>query len=182
MTRSPQVTVSARAALFLAVGLLFFFRWRQVGSVDYQDPETLNDWLAVVGFSVALVCLAVALPLFSELTGDKSVVRTSLVPAVGCALGGIINFLEDGLQWSWMFWGFVASTGITTLGLLVLTIVTAWRSRGVARLLALVPATTLAAVLLFELVGGLFMLAAWTGAAILAVRMPRPATVRPVSP
>jgi hypothetical protein len=169
-----RVSPTRRAALFLAVGVLFFLRWRQVGSVDFQHPETLADWLAVVGFSIALFGLAIALPVFSELTSHRTVFRTSMVPGFGCALGGMSNLLEDGLQWSWAFWGFVAGLAIVNLGLVALTLLIALMGRGPSRLLATVPALTLAGVLLFELVGGLLMLAAWSGAAIVAIRSPQP--------
>ena len=165
--------MNARVALFLLVGVAFFLRWRQVGSVDYQDPETLDDWLAVVGFSVALVLLAASLPLYAELADRQLVSRVALVPAIGCALAGVSNILEDGVGWAWMFWGFVISTLLTTLGLLALTLVTAATGRGSARLLCVVPGLTLAGVLLFEAWGGILMLTAWTTAAIVTFRMQR---------
>ncbi len=173
-----RVSPGRRAALFLAVGVLFFLRWRQVGSVDFQDPETLDDWLAVIGFSMALFGLAVALPVFAELAGRRTVLRTSMVPAFGCALGSVSNLLEDGLQWSWAFWGFVAGLALANLGLVALTLVMALMGRGFSRLLATVPALTLTGVLLFEVIGGLLMLATWSGAAIVAIRWPQLAARR----
>lgn len=100
--------------------------------------------------------------------------RASLIPSLGCALAAIINDLEDGLQLSWLFWGFVASSAITVLGLLVLTILTAATSRGATLLLAVVPGATMAGVILFEPVGGILMLAAWACAAVVALRTPLP--------
>ena len=77
-TWSPPFPDNARAAIFLAVGLLFFSPWLQVGSADDRDPQTLNDWIAVVGFSVALACLAMALPPVRRADGQPN--RVSSLP------------------------------------------------------------------------------------------------------
>ena len=152
------------------MGVLFFLRWLQVGEVDYQDPTTFNDWVAVVGFSLALGCLALALPTFAGLAGTHTAYRVSLFPAAGCALASIANLLEDGLQWSPAFWGFVIGVLVTTIGLLALTIAMAWTCLGANRLLCLVPALTLAGVLLFEAFGGILLLLAWLAAATITWR------------
>jgi hypothetical protein len=172
MGPGARFSAAGTAALFVSVGVLFFLRGRQVGSADYMDPETLNDWLAVVGFSVALICLAIALPVYAGLTGERTTYKTSFVSATGSALGGVSNLLEDGLAWSWAFWFFVVSTLLINVGLLALTLVMAWKAQGLGRLLAAVPAGSLLGVLLFELVGGLLMLVAWSAAALVAVRPP----------
>ena len=173
MGLSARFSTLGQAALFVSVGVLFFLRGRQVGSADFMDPETLNDWLSVYGFSLALICLAIALPVFAGLTGERLSYKTSIVPAAGSALGSVSNLLEDGLGWSWAFWVFVMSAFLINVGLLALTLVMAWTGRGLGRLLAAVPAGTFAGVLAFEVTGGLLMLVTWSVAAIVAVRRPR---------
>ena len=179
MEPGAKFSTAGSAALFVAVGVLFFLRGRQVDSADFMDPVTLNDWLAVLGFSLALICLAVALPVYAGLTGDRTTYRTSLVPATGSVLGGVSNVLEDGLSWSWAFWVFVASALLINVGLLALTVVMAWRGRGVGRLLAGVPAGTLVGVLLFEASGGVILLVTWSAAALVPMRLPRGADMPP---
>jgi hypothetical protein len=59
---------------------------------------------------------------------------------------------------------------VTTIGLLALTIAMAWTGLGANRLLCLVPALTLAGVLLFEAFGGILLLLAWLAAATITWR------------
>ena len=88
-----------RVGLFAFVGLMFLLLWLE-RDANFQDPESAADWFVVLGFSVTLIALAFALPMFAQLVSGRFVFRVSLVPAVGAGLGGSANFLEDGLQLS----------------------------------------------------------------------------------
>ena len=79
---------------------------------------------------------------------------------------------------SWLFLGYILSSVIIELGLLALTIVVAYTGRGRRRLLALVPAVTMAAMALYVAAGGVLLLAAWLGAAVVALVPPAQWAVR----
>jgi hypothetical protein len=64
------------------------------------------------------------------------------------------------------------------LGLVALTGVIAFNGRGGYRLLALVPAGTIAAIILFVVAGGPIMLASWLTAGMLALALPTSTTAR----
>jgi hypothetical protein len=137
----------------------------------YQDPETAADWFAVLSFSAALFALAFALPMLAQLISGR-VFKVSLVPTVGAALAGLSNLLEDALQLGWAFWLFILSTALIIVGLVAFIIVVAVAGRGRLRLLAAVPAATLAAILLFPVGGGVLIVAAWLAAAAIGLRRP----------
>ena len=152
--------------LFAAVGIGFAVLFLHGLTVpNFQDPVTLSDWFATLGFSVALFGLAAALLIFGRLFGEPLIRRMSLVPALGAALGGASNILEDGLQLDWAFWFFVSSLALSALGLAALAIAIVVLARGGDRLLAAVPAATLVGQLAFPVGGGLLMAAAWLGCA-----------------
>ena len=104
----------------------------------------------------------------------------SLIPATGIVLSAVANILEDGLRLDWAFWPFVVGSGITLLGLLMLTGIMVFAGRGSQRVLAVVPAGTLAAIATFVEVGGPVMLATWVLAA--ALTLSTRATAQPVVP
>ncbi len=158
---SPRVL---RTALFGVVAAGFFLVW-------LQSSEPM-EWPRVLRFSAALCALAFALPTYARFVGGRNVFRVSLVPAAGAALGSVSNILEDGLQLEWAFWLFILSLAIVDIGLFAFTVVVAFTGRGRRRLLAGVPAATLAGVLLFPVGGFVLMLAAWVAAAVLALGRP----------
>jgi len=98
--------------------------------------------------------------------------RLALVGGAGVALSSVANVFEDGLQMSWVFFVFIAGVATCNLALLVLTVVIALTRRGGYRLLALIPAATLAAVILFVIAGGVIMLVTWLTAATVALTLP----------
>ena len=171
MLFSAKSSAFARVTLFMSVGVLFFFRWSQVGSVDYVNPVTTSDWLAVVSFSAALFSVAVALPVYAALTEGKSTYRISLVPAMGLTVASAANLIEDGLGWSGAFWPYVLSSIVYVPGLIALTIVLARKKRGLGRISAVVPAGTLLGLVFFESWGGPILLVSWFAAALLALFM-----------
>ena len=82
------------------------------------------------------------------------------------------------------FFAFILGTLILDVALLALTIVIARTFRGRYRLLALIPAGTVAAILLFVVAGGPIMLVTWLAAAAAAVLTSgrAPMQARPTTP
>jgi hypothetical protein len=166
----PILAGVSRVALFTFVGVAWCVRSLQsFADPAYTDPVTVSDWFAVFSFSVALFATAVALPLLAHSTGGGPVVvRVSLVPAVGAAIAGFANILEDALQLelAGLFYGI--GSGLTGLGLIAFTLAIAVAGRGRRRLLAAIPLATLIGWSLFESGGGVLVLAAWLAAAMAA--------------
>jgi hypothetical protein len=158
-----------RAALFAFVGVLFFVP----GNGHELSESEMSDWNNVLAFSAALLALAFALPMFAQLAGDHGALRVSRVPAAGAALCSLANIFEDGLQMGWAFLAFVLGAAILSFGLLALMVVIARAGHGSRRLLALVPAGTLAAITFYASGGGILMLATWLAAAAIALVLPR---------
>jgi hypothetical protein len=157
-----------RAALFAFVGVAFLLHWI-VADPGFDESESQTDWSYVLGFSMALLALAVALRLFARLVGKQTVLRASPVATAGAAVSSIANIVEDGLGEGWAFFVFVLGTGALGLGLLVLTGVIAVVVQGRRRLTALIPAGTLAALLFYVHAGGPIMFATWVAAAAFAL-------------
>lgn len=156
---------------FTGVGVLFFVHWL-VAHPSYGESASQSEWNYVLAFSAAILALAFALPMFASLVGGRSVVRVSLLPAAGAALASLSNILEDGLQLGWAFYVFILGAAMIDLGLLALALVIVFEGRGGHRLLALIPAATVAAITFYVLAGGILMLARWVAAAIVAVVLP----------
>jgi hypothetical protein len=150
------------------VGVAFLLHW-VLADPSFEGSENQSDWRYVLGFSAALLALAVALPIFARLIGKGKVQRASLVAAAGAALSSAANIIEDGLQMGWAFFVFVLGTGVLGLGLLALTAAIATFARGGGRLTALIPAGTLTALMFYVHAGGPVMLATWLAAAAFAV-------------
>ena len=159
-----------RAALFSSVGVAFFAHW-VLADPGYDASESQDEWLHVLGFSAALLGLALALPAFALMAGAQLVLRIAFVAGAGAGLGSLANILEDGLRLDWAFFVFVLGSAILVLGLLDLTVAVIRRSD--RRLLALIPAGTLAAIIFYVPVGGVVMLVTWLLAAALALAVPR---------
>lgn len=170
-TRRPEKlgrqTVLA-AALFAFVGVAFLLHW-VLADPGFEASDTQDDWRYVLGFSAALLSLAVALPMFAQFVGRRGVLEVSLVAAAGAALTSAANIVEDGLHMGWAFFVFVLGTGALGLGLVALTALIATAAHGTGRLTALVPAGTLAAILFYVHAGGPVMFATWLAAAALVV-------------
>ena len=159
-----------RAALFTVVGVGFGVLWLQMLNPGFQIPGSPADWFRVLAFSALLIALAFALPTFARLIGGRVVFRVSLVPAMGAALGGVSNILEDGLHLEWAFWLFVLGGAIIIVGLSAFTVVVAFIGRGRRRFLAAVPAAAMVGWLLAPVGGGIFLSAAWLAAAALVLQ------------
>lgn len=151
-----------RAALFALTGLLFFGFW-VVAKPGFETSPTQGEWPNVLAFSAMILSLAFAVPQFAALTGERVAIWASRVVAAGAVLGSAANIVEDGLKMEWAFFAFVAGLAIVELGLLALAI--ALVARGGQRHFAIVPAGTIAGLLLYVVAGGPLMLVTWLVAA-----------------
>jgi hypothetical protein len=136
----------------------------------------------VFAFSALILLLAFAVPQFAQLAGGQFEFRASLAVAAGAALSSVANVLEDGLKVEWAFFAFILGVAIIDLGLLVLTIAIA--RRGAQRHFALVPAGTIAGIVVYVPAGGPLMLATWltaAGLALAAMRSSAPAAIPPAA-
>ena len=174
----PTLPEMKRAALFTVVGVGYFALWLRMIEPGFQIPDAPSDWLGVLTFSALLIAQALTLPTFARLIGVETVFRVSLVPVIGAALGGVTNVLEDGLHQDWAFYGFVAGSVITMLGLAALALMLGFTGRGQRRLLAAIPAALFAGQLLFPVVGGILVLPAWLAAAAVASGRPARASTQ----
>lgn len=163
------------AALHTFVGVQFFLLWL-ARHADYQDAHSALDWFVVVGFSVVLLALALALLRFSRWVAGQAVFPAPKVAAGAAALGSVVNLLEDGLHFEGFFVFFALSLLTLDIALLWLTVSVARSGNGPARLFALVPAGTLTGILLFQVAGKPIMLVSWLAAAVLVLIVPTPAT------
>jgi hypothetical protein len=166
-----------RSALFAFVGLAFFVYW-VVADPSFEESARQSEWSYVLAFSGVILLLAFAVPTLAQLVGGRLAFRVSLAAAAGATLSSVANIFEDGLQMSWVFVVFILGEGFMQLGLLALTGVIAFSGRGGYRLLALVPAGTTAAIILFVVAGGPIMLASWLTAAMLALALPTSTTAQ----
>lgn len=164
----PILTRMLRAAFFALVGVAFFTHW-VVTDPSFEGPIN-TEWTHVLAFSALLLTLAVTLPVYGWMVGGRWVFRLSLVAGAGAALGSVANIFEDGFAIGWVFFVFILGTAIVNLALLGMTVVIARTQRGVYRLLALIPAGTVAAIIFNVLAGGIIMLVTWLIAAALALR------------
>ena len=168
-----------RAALFALVGVGFFTHW--VVTDPSRDGPIVTAWPHVLAFSALLLTLAVALPVYGRMVGGRWVLRLSLAAGAGAALASVANIFEDGLQMDWVFFVFVMATAIINLALLALTVVIARTGRSSHRLLALIPAGTLAAIIFNVWAGGVVMLVTWLAAAAVALALHTRAAARAAS-
>ena len=136
-------------------------------------PDTIyTEWRYVLLFSLSLLALGIALPVFGSMTGGRYAARVSLIAGSAAVFGSVVNVVEDGLEVESAFWGFVAATALQLLALIVLTVAIALGARGRRRLLALVPAGTALGILLYVQLGGVVMLVTWLAAAAVALSWP----------
>jgi hypothetical protein len=160
-----------RVALFTLTGVLFLGHWL-LADPSFEVSEAITDTKYVLLFSAALLTLALALAVFGRMLGGRWVLRFSFLAGAGTALGSIANVVEDGFDMDWAFWGFILSLLIINPALVALSVVIALTARGAHRLLALIPAATLTAIVLYVYLGGPLMLAAWLAAAAVVLVLP----------
>lgn len=164
----------SRSLLFALTGILWLVSW--VAGPSFEMVPSMAKWLDVLLFSATLLSLAVALPVFGRMVGGPQVVRLATIAGAVASLMSVANIFEDGFQIEWVFFVFVLGLLILDVALLALTIVIARKAPDRYRLLAVIPAGTLAGILLFPVAGGPIMLITWLAAAVAAVmsRLPTP--------
>jgi hypothetical protein len=168
----PDGGGASRSLLFALTGILWFASW--VAGPSFLMTASMAKWLNVLLFSASLLSLAVALPVFGRMVGGPWVVRLATVAGAVAGLCSLVNIFEDGFEIDWFFFVFVAGLLILDVALPALTIVIARTAPARYRLLAVIPAGTVAGILLFPVAGGPIMLITWLVAAIAALKMPSP--------
>ena len=167
----------SRSLLFALTGILWLVSW--VVPPSFEMAPSMAKWLVVLLFSASLVSLAGALLVFGRMVGRPQVVRLATLAGALAGLCSGANIFEDGFQIEWFFFVFVLGLLILDVALLALTIVIARTAPDRYRLLAVIPAGTLAGILLGAAVTGPIMLLTWLTAAVVALKVPAPLT--PVS-
>jgi hypothetical protein len=170
----------SRSLLFALTGILLLVSW--VAGPSFEMAPSMAKWLVVLSFSAALLSLALALLLFGRMVGGPSVVRSATIAGAAAGLCGVTNLFEDGFQIEWFFLVFVLGLLILDVALLALAIVIARTAPDRYRLLAVIPAGTVAGILLFPMAGGPIMLITWLVAAVASLSMPSPQTPVPAAP
>jgi hypothetical protein len=168
--RMPIVKLNAtsQSLLFALAGVLVFVYW-MVARPSAAMTASQSEWPHVLWFSGTLLSLAVALPEFGRMLGGRWVVRLASIAGAGIGLSSVANIFEDGFRIEEFFFVFILGTLILDVTLLALSIVIARTFPGRHRLFALIPAGTLAGILLFVAAGGPIMLVTWLAAAAAAV-------------
>jgi hypothetical protein len=87
------------AVLFAFVGVAFLLHW-VLADPGFEASDTQDDWRHVLGFSAALLSLAVALPVFAQAAGRGDVVRVSLGAAAGAALSSARISSRTAFTWA----------------------------------------------------------------------------------
>lgn len=157
----------SRSLLFALTGVLLFVYW-VVARPSFETTASMTEWTHVLWFSATLLSLAVALPVFGRMVGGRWVVRLASIAGAGTGLSSAANIFEDGFQIEAFFFAFILGTLILDVALLALTIVIARTFPGRYRLLALIPAGTVAGIFLFVVAGGPILLVTWLAAAAVA--------------
>ena len=158
----------SRSVLFALTGAALFVFWVVVRP-SFAVTASMKEWPYVLWFSATLLSLAVALPVFGRMVGGPMVVRLASIAGAGVGLSSVANIFEDGFGIDGFFLVFVLGTLTLDVTLVALTIVIARTFRGRDRLLAVIPAGTVAGILLFVVAGGPVMLVTWLAAAAAAV-------------
>jgi hypothetical protein len=172
---------ASRSLLFALAGILFFVFW-VVARPSYEMTASMTEWPNVLWFSATLLSLAVALPVFGRMLGGRPVVRLASIAGAAVGLSSVANVFEDGLRIEAFFFAFILGTLILDVALLALTIVIARTVPDRYRLLASIPAGTVAGILFFVAAGGPIMLITWLAAAAAAVMISRQRTQMPATP
>ncbi len=161
----------SRSLLFATTGVALFAYW-SIARPTFEITASMKEWPTVLWFSATLLSLAVTLPVFGRMVGGPQVVRWATIAGAGVGLSSVANVIEDGFRIEGAFFLFIMGTWTLNIALIALTIVLARTFGGRDRLLAFIPAGTVAGILLFVVAGGPIMLITWLGAAAAALMMP----------
>jgi hypothetical protein len=161
-------------ATFLALAGIALFAYWVIFDPTNDAKSSQSEWRFVIGFSAALLILAVAILLYGDMVGGRWVRRLSIGAATGLVISGVANVFEDGFSIDWVFFVFVLGTATTLISLIGTTVAITATNQGRQRLLALVPGCTVIAVIGFVAIGGPLMLITWLTAAALSLKLPDP--------
>ena len=161
----------SRSALFALVGIHGLVYWVVVRP-STQVTYAQGQWPHVLWFSALLLSLGIAVLVLGRMVGGKAVNRWATVAAAAMSMASLANIIEDGFRIEAAFLFFVLSTTTFDVALIALTIVIARAAPDRYRLLAVIPAGTLAAILFFVTAGGPILLITWLIAAAAALRFP----------
>lgn len=157
-----------RALLFAGTGVAWFTLWFVTEPVT-ETIASMQEWPRVLSFSAVLLALAIALVVFGRMVGGRWVVRLASIAGATAGVMSVVNIVEDGFRVEPAFYVFVVGLLILDGALAALTLAIAGTVAGPRRLLAIIPAATLAGILLFPPVGGPLMLGAWLAASAAAL-------------
>jgi hypothetical protein len=166
----PDLGSLSRSLLFALTGIAFFVFWF-VARPSNEMTASMQEWPHVLWFSATLMTLAVALPVFGRMVGGPTVARAATIAGAGVGVSSVANIFEDGFRIEAFFFVFILGVWILDLAALAVAILIARSAPGRYRLLALIPAGTLAGILLFTGPGGPIMLPTWLAAAGVAWRI-----------
>jgi hypothetical protein len=175
------VSSLVRSAVFALTGIHSLAYWLTIRpSAEVTDAQ--GQWPQVLWFSAMLLILGLAVLVFGRMVGTESVLRWATFAFAAIGLASLINIVEDGFRVEYAFLFFILSTLIFDLALIAMATVIAWTARGRSRLLAVVPAGTLAGILFFVTAGGPILLVTWLTVAVAALTItPRPASAVPTA-
>ncbi len=156
-----------RAALFSLTSLAFFAYWLVAKPAFDARPEA-DEWPYMLAFSAIILALALALPHFADLAGGQIALQGAYVGAAGALLSSAAYVFEESFEIEAASLAFLLGTLISVAGLAAMSISLAGRVG--RRRFALVPAGTMAGLVLFGPAGGPVMLVTWLVAAVLALR------------
>ena len=161
-----------RALLFAVTGVTWFAFWFTYFVINgpSQSVASMQVWVNVIAFSATLLTLAVSLVTFGRMVGGPWVTRMATFAGATAALLSVTNIVEDGFRVEAAFYVFVLGMGILHVALAGLALAIVRSAAGRRRLLAGVPAATMAAILLFPVAGGPLMLGAWLAASAAAAK------------
>jgi hypothetical protein len=147
-------------AVFIAAGLVWAFRSLQsFTDPQFTDPQSLNDWAAVLALSLAMWLLVPALLVLPQPSVARWAARFA---AAAAAVVGLANLAEDGFDVESAGVGFALGNAVLLLSCVAMSVLCLAKS---PRWAAVVPAATVIGLLQLENAGGLVILLGWWFAA-----------------
>ncbi len=174
----PAVSRSVVFALAGIHSLVYWLVVRPSTEVTYAQGQ----WPQVLWFSAMLLFLGIAILVLGRMVGGQSVVRWATIAFVAVALASLVNIVEDGFRVEGAFLVFMLSTLAFDISLVAMTLAIAFSAKDQGRLLAAVPAGTLAGILFFVPAGGPILLVTWLAAGMASLTITsRPPRVVPTA-
>jgi hypothetical protein len=173
--------LAVRIAVLVSTGAVWGVRSLQaLADPASAHPATLFDWVAVIGFSAAFVLTAAGLVVLREAIrpGLNTTVAIAVV-ATACVIAGVMNLVEGGFGLPSLGPVYAISAIVAWLGMFVMAGMIAVSAD---RSLAFVPLLTGVGFALFEIGGGLLILAGWWAFARIVVLRARRTIASPTRP